>query len=201
VTSERIHAIYEELKTLSMLIDLAPEMGPEYLLTSLADCRRRQERAVALLVEVRQARTAARRIHRALRERVTLVSGLEGQTLKVEADEARDLYDELTTVESCVNVVRSNLRMADSDIRLAERLVEQQRQLGSLKPPPSKLDEVVVPSSILGAVDLQPPSTAVSSTATANEVKAFLKNASTAAEPQVNSGAPAVSLSDLLKGV
>lgn len=205
MTTERIHAIYEELKTLTLLIDLAPEMGPEYLLEMLAECRRRQERAITLLVEVRQSRSTARRVQRALREQVPLLPSLEAAQAKAEADAARDLYDELTTLESCVNVARSNLRMADSDIRLAERLIEQQRQLGSLRPATKPATEVEVPSSILGTVDLHPTVGAGSSTATPDEVKTFLKNASSAAAEKADMGgmgaAPAMSLADLLEGV
>lgn len=152
MTDERIKAIYQRLNHLNLLVDLAPERGPKYLLETLTECRRRQDESVTLLVEVRRARVQAKRAVRALKEQGEMSPDpLTKARLRQQTADATDNYDELAVLESCVNLLRANLRVADSDIRLAEKLMEQQRQLGTIKPP---VAEPVATDSIFGAVDL-----------------------------------------------
>ena len=201
MTDERITAIYQRLDHLNLLVDLAPERGPKYLLEMLTECRRRQDETVTLLVEVRRARVQAKRAIRALREESELTpDAVTKARLRRETADATDSYDELAVLESCVNLLRANLRVADSDIRLAEKLMEQQRQLGTIKAPPATVDAPVT-DSIFGTVDLgggiaqAGPEGPSGVTASASDVASFLNGETPAAAP---SHTPEMTAEDLV---
>lgn len=145
MTSQRISEIYQELEGMRVLLDHSGHRGATYLLEKLQECRRYQDRLLTLTAEVERALSSAKRKVRACKTALA-VAGLAAEhrsALHAELAQAQDLLDELRGVQASLNYARQNMRIADSDVRLASGLVDLQHKLGEVRPPDSPADRAV----------------------------------------------------------
>ena len=140
---EQLQQIYQELEQLSQVhIDPAAELGPTYLLNKLWECRRNQDRLQSLTATVHREMSAMKKAVRSQKAQVALLKRAgPGRELDLYAAEtahrqSEDALDDLQAMEKVLGVARYNLRVTDSDIRLATRLYEAQTRLGANIPPP-----------------------------------------------------------------
>lgn len=138
---DRLTQIYQELLTMSVGLDQAPQLGLQYLSEKMYECRRKQDQVSDLLVEVNRDWS---RVKHATRIQKTLVLTLRATNRAGELEVAnRDLdglegeEDELRILIEAVKAKSSNLRMTSSDIRLLSANTEQLMKMGPVTPSPS----------------------------------------------------------------
>lgn len=112
-------------------IDHALERGRNYLMERLQECRQKTDEIGQIAVRVKQAIFKAKI---ARREAIALSRIKPAEDHARARMDAEAEYDELKALEEAVNVCRSTLRSADSDIRLAGSLLGVQIGLGQFRP-------------------------------------------------------------------
>jgi hypothetical protein len=132
--------IYRELETMRVPLDHSSIRGTTYLLEKLQECRRYQDRLLTLTSEVEQALAGAKRMVRATKAALS-IAGLSAQAphLRAQSHEAQDALDDLRGLATSLNYARQNMKVTDSDIRLASGLVDLQFKLGEVRPPEPSL--------------------------------------------------------------
>jgi hypothetical protein len=132
-----VRSLYQELQAMTVSMDHATERGPQYLLTQLQECRRKADRVSQILILLSQERSNLLRARRATMAGIKLAGeASQADALRAQLEGLLDSFDEVKGLLEAVRVVRANLRITDSDIRLGAKIMEQQRQMGGSPAPP-----------------------------------------------------------------
>lgn len=137
----RISAIYTTLDRAR--VPLPPDQqGPQVLLEKLREVRRWQDTVISLSTEVMRETAGARKQVRALQALTAHTSGPDLSKYRHDLHGAKDLLDDLKSLEQALRVCSANLKTTESDIRLCSHLLDLQIKLGEIRPvepPPTSL--------------------------------------------------------------